>query len=79
MLIKACLNGSPAPGAYPALPLTPAQLALEARRAVAAGQARSISTPRGRRGRDPRRRACRCLDHSRAASLPRCTHRHQHE
>ncbi|MEO7910405.1 MAG: 3-keto-5-aminohexanoate cleavage protein [Roseiflexaceae bacterium] len=37
MLIKACLNGSRAPGAHPALPLTPAQLADAARAAVAAG------------------------------------------
>ena len=27
MLIKACLNGSRAPGEHPALPLTPTQLA----------------------------------------------------
>jgi uncharacterized protein (DUF849 family) len=37
MLIKACLNGSRAPGEHPALPLTPAQLADAARGAVAAG------------------------------------------
>ena len=37
MLIKACLNGSRAPGEHPALPLTPAQLADAARDAVAAG------------------------------------------
>jgi uncharacterized protein (DUF849 family) len=37
MLIKACLNGSREPGAHPALPLTPAQLADAARDAVAAG------------------------------------------
>jgi uncharacterized protein (DUF849 family) len=37
MLIKACLNGSREPGAHPALPLTPAQLADAARNAVAAG------------------------------------------
>jgi len=37
MLIKACLNGSRAPGTHPALPLTPTQLADAARDAVAAG------------------------------------------
>jgi uncharacterized protein (DUF849 family) len=37
MLIKACLNGSREPGAHPALPLTPTQLADAARSAVAAG------------------------------------------
>lgn len=37
MLIKACLNGSREPGAHPALPLTPMQLADAARDAVAAG------------------------------------------
>src|SRR5215213_801543 len=37
MLIKACLNGSRAPGEHPALPLTPTQLAEAARDAVAAG------------------------------------------
>lgn len=37
MLIKACLNGSRAPGTHPALPLTPDQLARAARLAVDAG------------------------------------------
>ncbi len=37
VLIKACLNGSRQPGSHPALPLTPAQLAEAARRAVDAG------------------------------------------
>jgi len=37
MLIKACLNGSREPGAHPALPLTPTQLAAAARDAVVAG------------------------------------------
>jgi uncharacterized protein (DUF849 family) len=37
MLIKACLNGSRAPGAHPALPINPAELAGAARDAVAAG------------------------------------------
>jgi uncharacterized protein (DUF849 family) len=36
MLIKACLNGSRARGAHPALPLTPEELAREARSAVEA-------------------------------------------
>jgi len=37
MRINACLNGSRALGAHPALPLTPAQLAAVAWAAVAAG------------------------------------------
>jgi uncharacterized protein (DUF849 family) len=37
VLIKACLNGSREPGAHPALPLTPDELAADAERAVAAG------------------------------------------
>ena len=37
MFLKACLNGNRAPADHPALPLTPAQLAADARRAVAAG------------------------------------------
>ena len=37
MLIKACLNGSRAPGAHPALPLSPRELAGAARDAIAAG------------------------------------------
>lgn len=37
MLIKACLNGSRQPGAHPALPLSPSELAGAARDAVAAG------------------------------------------
>ena len=37
MIIKACLNGSRAPGEHPALPLTPTQLADAASDAVAAG------------------------------------------
>src|SRR4051794_16387087 len=37
MLIKACLNGSREPGAHPALPLTPTQLAAAARDAAVAG------------------------------------------
>jgi uncharacterized protein (DUF849 family) len=37
VLIKACLNGSRAPGTHPALPLSPAQLARDAVEAAAAG------------------------------------------
>lgn len=37
VLIKACLNGSRAPGSHPALPLTPAELAAAASTAVLAG------------------------------------------
>lgn len=37
MFLKACLNGNRAPADHPALPLTPAQLAADARRVVAAG------------------------------------------
>jgi uncharacterized protein (DUF849 family) len=37
MLIKACLNGSQTPGAYPALPLSATEIAREAERAVRAG------------------------------------------
>jgi uncharacterized protein (DUF849 family) len=37
MMIQCCLNGLRAPGEHPALPVTPAQLAADARAAVAAG------------------------------------------
>lgn len=37
MLIKACLNGSRRPGDHPALPLSPEELALDARRSVDMG------------------------------------------
>jgi uncharacterized protein (DUF849 family) len=37
MLVKACLNGSRPPGAHPALPVTPHELAREALAAVRAG------------------------------------------
>ena len=40
-VLQACLNGARAPGEHPALPLTPAQLAADARACVAAG-ARSL-------------------------------------
>jgi uncharacterized protein (DUF849 family) len=39
ILLKAALNGNRAPSEHPALPVSPAQLALEARGAVAAGAA----------------------------------------
>jgi len=37
VFLKACLNGSRTPGEHPALPLTPAELAADARRVLAAG------------------------------------------
>lgn len=37
MFLKACLNGNRTPADHPALPVTPAALAADARRAVAAG------------------------------------------
>lgn len=37
MLLKACLNGDREPGAHPALPVSPEELAWEAERAVEAG------------------------------------------
>jgi uncharacterized protein (DUF849 family) len=46
-LVKACLNGSRAPGAHPALPLTPAQLAADGAAAVAAGARALHIHPRG--------------------------------
>jgi uncharacterized protein (DUF849 family) len=47
---QSCLNGARAPGAHPALPLTPAQLAADARAVVALG-ARSLHMhPRDARG-----------------------------
>ena len=36
-LLKACLNGPRRPGAHPALPVTPTQLAADVPRVVAAG------------------------------------------
>lgn len=39
MLIKACLNGSRKPGEHPALPLTPEELACDAKSVVAAAWA----------------------------------------
>jgi uncharacterized protein (DUF849 family) len=51
MLIKACLNGSRAPGAHPALPLSPGELASAARDAVAAGAGALHIHPRRDDGR----------------------------
>ena len=47
MLIQACLNGSRVPGAHPALPCTPEELASAARAAVAAGARALHIHPRG--------------------------------
>lgn len=51
LLIKACLNGAREPGAHPALPLTPAQLAAAAREAQQAGAGAVHVHPRGADGR----------------------------
>jgi uncharacterized protein (DUF849 family) len=51
MLIKACLNGSRAPRAHPALPLHPIELAAAARDAVAAGAGALHIHPRRADGR----------------------------
>lgn len=50
MLILACLNGNREPGTHPALPLTPAELAREAVRAVQAGAGALHVHPRDRDG-----------------------------
>jgi uncharacterized protein (DUF849 family) len=50
VLIQACLNGSRALGAHPALPVRPDELALAARAAVAAGAGALHIHPRGRDG-----------------------------
>jgi uncharacterized protein (DUF849 family) len=50
VLIKACLNGARVPGAHPALPLTPSQLAADARRALGAGAGAFHVHPRGEDG-----------------------------
>lgn len=50
MLIKACLNGSRLPGAHPALPLTPQELASAAEAAFAAGAGAVHVHPRDRSG-----------------------------
>jgi uncharacterized protein (DUF849 family) len=49
-LVKACLNGNRAPGAHPALPLTPEQLAADGAAAVAAGAQALHIHPRGADG-----------------------------
>lgn len=50
MLIKACLNGSRRPGDHPALPVTAAELAADARRAVVAGAGAVHVHPRAHDG-----------------------------
>ena len=50
MLIKVCLNGSRKPGDHPALPVTPAELAADAHRAVQAGAGACHAHPRGQDG-----------------------------
>jgi uncharacterized protein (DUF849 family) len=47
VLVKACLNGNRAPGEHPALPVTPTELAREARLAVRAGAGALHVHPRG--------------------------------
>ena len=49
-MLQACLNGNRAPGSHPALPLTPAELAREARASVAAGAQSLHLHPRGADG-----------------------------
>src|SRR5262245_13284046 len=51
MLIKACLNGSRAAGMHPRLPLSPEELAREARGAVDAGAGALHVHPRDAQGR----------------------------
>jgi len=50
VLIKACLNGSRKPGDHPALPITPAELAADAHRAVQAGARACHAHPRDQDG-----------------------------
>ena len=52
ILVKACLNGNRPPGAHPALPLTPEQLAADGAAAVAAGAQALHIHPRGPDGRE---------------------------
>src|SRR5213593_3341277 len=52
MLITACLNGSRAPGAHPALPVTPAALATAAAEAARAGAGAMHFHVRDARGRE---------------------------
>jgi uncharacterized protein (DUF849 family) len=51
-LVKACLNGNREPGAHPALPITPEQLAADGAAAVAAGAQALHVHPRGPDGRE---------------------------
>ncbi|MEN3285490.1 MAG: hypothetical protein V7607_6630 [Solirubrobacteraceae bacterium] len=51
-VIKACLNGNRAPGAHPALPVTPEELAADGAAAVAAGAQALHIHPRGPDGRE---------------------------
>ncbi|GAA4224492.1 3-keto-5-aminohexanoate cleavage protein [Streptosporangium album] len=51
-MIKACLNGSRAPGDHPALPLTPLELAEAAREAREAGASAVHTHPRDETGRE---------------------------
>jgi uncharacterized protein (DUF849 family) len=51
-LIKACLNGNREPGAHPALPLTPEELAADGAAAIAAGAQALHIHPRGPDGRE---------------------------
>jgi uncharacterized protein (DUF849 family) len=51
-VIKACLNGNHEPGAHPALPVTPEQLAADGAAAVAAGAQALHVHPRGPDGRE---------------------------
>jgi uncharacterized protein (DUF849 family) len=52
VLVKACLNGNRAPGAHPALPLTPDELAADAAAAVEAGAGAFHVHPRDADGRE---------------------------
>src|SRR5581483_6152090 len=52
IFLQAALNGNRAAGEHPALPLTPEQLALEGRRAVAAGAVAIHLHVRGASGRE---------------------------
>lgn len=52
MFLKACLNGSRTPAQHPALPLTPAALAADARMAVQAGADALHVHPRDAAGRE---------------------------
>lgn len=52
MFLKACLNGSRTPAQHPALPVTPAALAADARRAVQAGADALHVHPRDAAGRE---------------------------